>query len=67
MSAIPKIKAPNRPDRQILKGEVADIFAQPAGCSFNPRCPSTIDKCFNGNPPLVPVDGRPEHLLACWK
>jgi oligopeptide/dipeptide ABC transporter ATP-binding protein len=66
MSAIPKIKAPNRPDRQMLKGEVPDGISQ-AGCSFNPRCPYAKDTCLTQIPPLVPVPGRPDHLVACWK
>lgn len=66
MSAIPKIKAPNRPERQILKGEVPDVFSQ-TGCSFNPRCPYAKDSCLTQIPPLVPIPGRPDHLVACWK
>jgi oligopeptide/dipeptide ABC transporter ATP-binding protein len=66
MSAIPKIKAPNRPDRQILKGEVPDVLSS-TGCSFNPRCPYAKDTCLIQIPPLVPVPGRPDHLVACWK
>jgi oligopeptide/dipeptide ABC transporter ATP-binding protein len=66
MSAIPKIKAPNRPDRQILKGEVPDVLSQ-TGCSFNPRCPYAKDTCMTRIPPLLPVPDRPGHYLACCK
>ncbi|MBN2018656.1 MAG: ATP-binding cassette domain-containing protein [Sedimentisphaerales bacterium] len=65
MSAIPRIKDPNRQRQQRLKGEVPDIINQPAGCPFYPRCPYAKDSCLSDNPPLVPVPERPEHLVAC--
>jgi len=66
MSAIPRIKAPNRPDRRTLKGEVpADLST--TGCYFNPRCPFAKEACRTQTPPLVPVPDRPDHYLACCK
>jgi oligopeptide/dipeptide ABC transporter ATP-binding protein len=66
MSAIPKIKAPARDFIKPLAGEVPSILNPPPGCPFHPRCPFAKDRCFAENPPLNPVAGRPEHLLACW-
>jgi oligopeptide/dipeptide ABC transporter ATP-binding protein len=66
MSAIPKIKAPNRVDRQILKGEVPDALSL-TGCLFNPRCPYAKDTCLTMIPPLLPVSDRSDHYLACCK
>jgi oligopeptide/dipeptide ABC transporter ATP-binding protein len=66
MSAIPKIKDPNREQRQRLKGEVPDMLSKPGGCPFNPRCPYADEKCMTEIPKLVPLPDNPEHLVACW-
>ena len=65
MSAIPKIKDPNREQRQRLKGEVPDMLSKPGGCPFNPRCPFADEKCRTENPVLRALPDKPEHLLAC--
>ena len=66
MSAIPRLKAPHRVDIKKLPGEVPGVFNPPPGCPFHPRCPFAGKECFTENPPLVPVPGKPGHLLACW-
>jgi oligopeptide/dipeptide ABC transporter ATP-binding protein len=67
MSAIPRIKAPQRAFTRPLAGEVPSIVSPPSGCPFNPRCPFADDRCRSQNPPLSPVPGKQEHLLSCWK
>jgi len=67
MSAIPRIKAPQRAFMKLLTGEVPSILTPPSGCPFNPRCPFVDGRCLTQNPPLSPVPGSPEHKLACWK
>jgi oligopeptide/dipeptide ABC transporter ATP-binding protein len=66
MAAIPKINVSGQASTHRLKGEIPSILNPPPGCPFNPRCPFADGRCFTQNPPLVPVSGRPEHLLACW-
>jgi oligopeptide transport system ATP-binding protein len=66
MAAIPKIDVSGHASKQRLKGEIPSILNPPPGCPFNPRCPFANDRCFTQNPPLVPVSGNDEHLLACW-
>jgi len=66
MAAIPKINASGQASTHRLKGEIPSILNPLPGCPFNPRCPFADDRCFTQNPLLVPVSGRPEHLLACW-
>ena len=34
------------------------------GCPFAPRCDAPVDRCFEENPPLMPM--ADEHLAACW-
>jgi oligopeptide/dipeptide ABC transporter ATP-binding protein len=67
MSAIPRIKAPQRAFTKPLAGEVPSIISPPSGCPFNPRCPFADGRCLTQNPPLSPLPDRPEHLLSCWK
>jgi oligopeptide transport system ATP-binding protein len=66
MAAIPKISVSGQPSANRLKGEVPSIFNPPPGCPFNPRCKFAGENCFKSNPPLTPVAGNNEHLLACW-
>ena len=66
MAAIPKITVSPQASTHRLKGEIPSIFNPPPGCPFNPRCQFAGDNCFSQNPPLVPVSGNNEHLIACW-
>ncbi len=66
MAAIPKITLSPQAPTHRLKGEIPSIFNPPPGCPFNPRCQFAGDNCFSQNPPLVPLSGNNEHLLACW-
>lgn len=65
MAAIPKITLSPQAPAHRLKGEIPSILNPPPGCPFNPRCQFAGDNCFSENPPLVPVAGNDEHLLAC--
>jgi oligopeptide transport system ATP-binding protein len=40
------------------------LLEKPHYCPFAPRCPYAIEKCWNENPPLLPVG--PDHNAACW-
>ena len=48
----------------ILRGEVPDPAAPPAGCRFHTRCPLAFDRCRTEVPPLVRVE--PGRTQACW-
>jgi oligopeptide/dipeptide ABC transporter ATP-binding protein len=53
-----------RARRTILVGETPDAAHIPAGCRFNPRCPSAFDRCRVEEPPLIDVgEGQ---MSACW-
>jgi peptide/nickel transport system ATP-binding protein len=46
-----------------LDGDPPDPRSLPSGCSFAPRCPRAVDRCWAAEPPLVEVGpGRP---VAC--
>jgi peptide/nickel transport system ATP-binding protein len=53
-----------RARRTILVGETPDAAHVPAGCRFNPRCPSAFDRCRAEEPPLIDVGNG--QATACW-
>ncbi len=48
-----------------IPGTPPSLLNPPPGCRFNLRCPHVMDVCRREQPPLVPFDGNPEHLVAC--
>ena len=48
-----------------IDGFVPDAVAMPQGCRFHPRCPFSVQKCRNEEPPLIEVTRG--HLAACWR
>lgn len=47
-----------------IKGNPPNLYQMPASCSFAPRCPYVMDKCWEENPPLMDIGkGR---KTACW-
>jgi peptide/nickel transport system ATP-binding protein len=62
MSAIPKLGEYRERLAQI-DGAMPRLTAIPAGCAFNPRCPSALDRCRHDRPNLVKVETT---RAACW-
>lgn len=63
LSAMP-VPEPNRkPERIILRGEVANPASPPAGCYFHPRCPYATERCAKETPQLRQI--APGHQAAC--
>ena len=48
-----------------IKGSPPDLLEETPGCPFAPRCRFVIDRCWEENPPLVPIAS--DHYSACWK
>jgi oligopeptide/dipeptide ABC transporter ATP-binding protein len=48
-----------------IAGQPPSLITLPEGCPFRPRCPYAFDKCSE-EPPLIEIDGDPEHQSACW-
>lgn len=46
-----------------IPGSPPAIANLPAGCSFNPRCPSRFERCLSARPALV--EHQPGHPVAC--
>ncbi|MEE9415651.1 MAG: ABC transporter ATP-binding protein [Acidimicrobiales bacterium] len=47
-----------------IKGQPPSLFAEPADCSFAPRCPYTYDRCLTDLPALDQIGH--EHMVSCW-
>lgn len=50
-----------------IPGNVPMLDELPQGCLFNPRCPYAKDVCRKQVPEWLPVDGNPDHRVACWQ
>jgi oligopeptide/dipeptide ABC transporter ATP-binding protein len=49
-----------------IAGQPPSLISLPSGCPFHPRCPYAFHRCRSEVPPLMPVDGNPDHMSACW-
>ena len=58
LTATPRIEGGRRAMRIRLAVEPPVAFAPPAGCSFQPRCPHSAERCRVEVPALRTVDGR---------
>lgn len=64
LSAIPlPVVGKEKPERQLIKGEITSPVNLPDECRFCKRCNYTEDRCRNGNPKLREVE--PNHFVAC--
>jgi oligopeptide/dipeptide ABC transporter ATP-binding protein len=63
LSAIPLPELGPRPNRVILKGEIASPIDPPDTCRFAKRCTFAYDKCGAESPKLREV--KPGHFAAC--
>ncbi len=65
LAAVPVPDPDARRTEPLPKGEIPSPIHPPAGCRFHPRCPLAEDICRREPPRLHPVEGEPEHLVAC--
>ena len=61
-SAAPAIRAADRRQRILLRGEMPSPLAPPSGCAFHTRCPLAQDRCRVEQPLLRSLAGR---QVAC--
>lgn len=66
LSSIPVISNEEeqlKPARAEPRGEIPSPVNIPKGCSFNTRCPLTVEACFDVDPTMIPL--TPEHVVRC--
>ena len=62
LKAIPRLDV-DTPRLHTIEGMVPLLIDLPAGCPFQPRCPSAFDRCSAEMPELIPTDAH--HLVKC--
>jgi oligopeptide transport system ATP-binding protein len=65
LESLPKIDVGKRERLLPIRGLPPDLLLEPHHCPFAPRCRYVIDRCWEENPPLLPV--APNHTAACWR
>jgi oligopeptide/dipeptide ABC transporter ATP-binding protein len=65
LSGIPVPDVEHKQRRIVLSGDVPSPVNPPYGCRFHPRCPFTVDRCRNEEPPLEDVESG--HKGACHR
>jgi len=60
---IPKLDV--QKEEIILTGDVPSPIRPPQGCRFHPRCRFCTQRCREEEPTMHPVNGDPEHMVAC--
>ncbi|MFR5601626.1 MAG: ABC transporter ATP-binding protein [Lachnospiraceae bacterium] len=64
LSAIPlPIVGGEKPERQLIKGEITSPVNLPDACRFAKRCNVAQECCQHGNPQLREIE--PDHFVAC--
>lgn len=64
LAAVPQpVVGKDRPQRQLIKGEITSPVNLPDECRFSKRCDFTCDLCLQKNPELKEL--RPDHFVAC--
>ncbi len=64
LAAVPQpVVGKDRPQRQLIKGEITSPVNLPDECRFSKRCDFTCDHCLQKNPELKEL--RPDHFVAC--
>jgi oligopeptide/dipeptide ABC transporter ATP-binding protein len=51
---------------QPIAGTPPSTIDPPERCPFAPRCPYAFDRCWQEDPPLLPVYNEHAHSSACW-
>ncbi|HEY8425017.1 MAG TPA: ABC transporter ATP-binding protein [Limnochordales bacterium] len=64
LRAIPNPQAQGRRDLEAIPGSPPDLYQEPEGCAFAPRCAFAMEVCTRFAPPDVQVGA--DHLSRCW-
>jgi oligopeptide/dipeptide ABC transporter ATP-binding protein len=65
LSAIPIPEVEHKLSRIVLSGDVPSPVNPPEGCRFHTRCPFSIERCLQEEPPLEAVEAG--HQAACHR
>src|SRR5215203_317826 len=65
LSSIPRLDSPRDEELVPIAGRPPSLINLPSGCHFHPRCPYVREAHRRVDPPCEPVDGEPDHVVAC--
>jgi peptide/nickel transport system ATP-binding protein len=65
LSSIPRLDSPRGESLIPIGGRPPSLINLPSGCSFHPRCPYVKEAHTRVDPVLDPVEGHPDHRVAC--
>lgn len=64
LNSTPDVESEQSGDLKTISGTVPDLYNQPSGCAFHPRCEHATDICRREIPPLTTKERN--HVAACW-
>jgi len=65
LRSIPRLDTPRDEELVPIEGRPPSLITRPSGCAFHPRCPFVRERHKHVDPQLEPVDGKPDHDVAC--
>jgi peptide/nickel transport system ATP-binding protein len=65
LRSIPRLDNPRGEELVPVSGRPPSLINRPSGCYFHPRCPYAREAHKRIDPHLIPVDGNPDHQVAC--
>jgi peptide/nickel transport system ATP-binding protein len=65
LRSIPRLDSPRDEPLVPIEGRPPSLILRPSGCAFHPRCPFVRERHKQVDPTLEPVQGNPEHEVAC--
>jgi peptide/nickel transport system ATP-binding protein len=65
LRSIPRLDNPRGEELVPISGRPPSLINRPSGCYFHPRCPYVREAHKRIDPHLIPVDGNPDHRVAC--
>ena len=64
LQALPRADRRREKNLKTIQGVPPNLFAEPRGCPFAPRCEFVQERCINENPLLAEIENK--HKVACW-
>ncbi len=65
LKCVPRLDRTLKGKLDPIEGMPPDLIELPPGCSFQPRCPFSVERCSEEIPPLQSVGDH--HTSACWE
>ena len=65
LRSIPRLETPREQDLVPIPGRPPSLINRPSGCHFHPRCPYVRPEHTRIDPSLQPLEGEPDHWVAC--